>query len=555
MNDRQLLHIFLGIWFVINLIQAFFLDLTPDEAYYFVYAQNLAWGYFDHPPMIAALIKVGYALIANEVGVRLLSITMSTLALYLLWKMAAIQSIRLFLMTILSVGGIHLMSFHALPDVPLIFFTILYLYVVQQYLNAPSWLNAFGIAGCVVGLMLSKYHGILVLFFTILAHPTLLLKRHFWGIALMTTVGLLPHFLWQYNHDFPSLTYHLVERNAAGYSILNSLKYMALQPLVAGPLIGFWLLYGAWKHQNQTIFDGILSFILWGTYVFFLVSSFRGEVLLHWTAIALVPLIIKALRYFDSIIIQNLTSPLFKQIQWVFGISLMVVTALRVLLVYDFIPQFVVKHEALQGWSKWAQQIQQRANQRPVIFTNSYIDASRYWFYAKSPSFSYNNVAYRRNQYDLMDLKYQPLEQPVCFLSDSPQLGFDTLYLPIGKPYYSKMIDTFVAFPSLQISTQQSHYQGKPNESLSLSVKTKNLVYPINLLQKYPAYFTYHIYQNKELIAEKWTTISILSSLEDWSPLEIQLPRERGHYILKIGIVVGALTPTHNSTTIELICN
>ena len=46
----------LGVWWVCNLLQAGFSQLANDEAYYHMFAEHLAWGYFDHPPMTALLV-------------------------------------------------------------------------------------------------------------------------------------------------------------------------------------------------------------------------------------------------------------------------------------------------------------------------------------------------------------------------------------------------------------------------------------------------------------------------------------------------------------------
>ena len=50
--------IFYCAWFLLNLLQAGLTGLLDDEAYYWVYAQYPAWGYFDHPPMIAFWIRL-----------------------------------------------------------------------------------------------------------------------------------------------------------------------------------------------------------------------------------------------------------------------------------------------------------------------------------------------------------------------------------------------------------------------------------------------------------------------------------------------------------------
>src|SRR5690606_23943000 len=52
-------------WFIINLLQAVFTGLHSDESYYWMYSENLAFGYFDHPPFVAYLIHLGYSLVGG----------------------------------------------------------------------------------------------------------------------------------------------------------------------------------------------------------------------------------------------------------------------------------------------------------------------------------------------------------------------------------------------------------------------------------------------------------------------------------------------------------
>ena len=51
-------HVFI-IWFVLNLVSASFTLLYSDESYYKLFSQQLSFGYFDHPPMIALFIRTG----------------------------------------------------------------------------------------------------------------------------------------------------------------------------------------------------------------------------------------------------------------------------------------------------------------------------------------------------------------------------------------------------------------------------------------------------------------------------------------------------------------
>ena len=81
----RLLILLLGGSLLLNLLQASFTELLYDEAYYWYYAQNPAWGYFDHPPMVAWMIALGGLFLKGELGVRLLSCLMGTGTLALLW--------------------------------------------------------------------------------------------------------------------------------------------------------------------------------------------------------------------------------------------------------------------------------------------------------------------------------------------------------------------------------------------------------------------------------------------------------------------------------------
>ncbi len=76
--------IFFGLWTLLNFFQSANTVLLNDESYYWVYSNFLDWGYFDHPPMIAVLIKAGYFFFHNEFGVRLFIGLLNTLTLLII---------------------------------------------------------------------------------------------------------------------------------------------------------------------------------------------------------------------------------------------------------------------------------------------------------------------------------------------------------------------------------------------------------------------------------------------------------------------------------------
>lgn len=551
-DEKKLWWWLLG-WGFLNGLQSIFLDITPDEAYYYMYAQHLDWGYFDHPPMMAVLIKIGYSLIPNVLGVRLLFILMGTVAIYLLWRITKPRNLTLFGMIVGATAMVHIASFHAIPDVPLIFFTVVYLFLIQRYLERPKWTWAIAIGLTIACLLWSKYHGFLVILFTLIAYPKFVLKRDFWLILATVTIALLPHFFWQLNHDFPSLTYHLSDRNIKPYTFLYVVQYWLSQPIIIGPLMGIVLVYGAWKTTVQTTFDRISGVLLWGTFIFFGLAALRAYVLPHWTAIAMIPLLIKGILYFDTH-----HSTYYKKIKITFIASIVLIGLGRLIAFYDFIPQSVVKHDHLHHWATWADEIQAIAKEQPVVFVNSYEAAAKYNFYTGQVGFSLNNVAYRRNQYDYLNFDEALLGQKILFLSDSPIPNCDTLHTAVDKTYYTRWIDNFVSFPRTRITSNIKKYTISTKDTIfkiPIQVDFPYTTEQFTMNTNFPTTLSYHWYKNGRLYAEKTTDILIseVSRISDSAYLfPILLPSEKGQYHLKIGVATGWFPPLHSSDIFKI---
>ena len=63
---------------VLRLVAAAWTPLTFDEAYYWMWSKHLAGGYYDHPPMVAVVIRLGTMIAGDtEFGVRLVSILLA----------------------------------------------------------------------------------------------------------------------------------------------------------------------------------------------------------------------------------------------------------------------------------------------------------------------------------------------------------------------------------------------------------------------------------------------------------------------------------------------
>src|SRR5881392_628474 len=75
----------------LRLVAAAWTPLTFDEAYYWMWSKHLAGGYYDHPPGVAAVIRLGTVIAGDtELGVRLVSVL---LALPMSWAIFRAASI------------------------------------------------------------------------------------------------------------------------------------------------------------------------------------------------------------------------------------------------------------------------------------------------------------------------------------------------------------------------------------------------------------------------------------------------------------------------------
>ena len=79
---------FIGLSLLLVIIRLLFISntlLINDEAYYAIYARHLAWGYVDHGPIIAYLIKFFTLIWENNFTVRLGATTLMSILTIILY--------------------------------------------------------------------------------------------------------------------------------------------------------------------------------------------------------------------------------------------------------------------------------------------------------------------------------------------------------------------------------------------------------------------------------------------------------------------------------------
>ena len=93
----------------------------------------------------------------------------------------------------------------------------------------------------------------------------------------------MPHVIWQILHGLPSINYHLFERLSPPYKVSFTADFVLGQLLIAGPLVGWMIIWAALKNRYANATEKAMYWSLIGTYTLFFLSSFRSRTEANWT--------------------------------------------------------------------------------------------------------------------------------------------------------------------------------------------------------------------------------------------------------------------------------
>src|SRR5690606_34568761 len=241
--------------------------------------------------MVAWWISVGYELFQNELGVRILTAILNSFSIYFLWKIlnpVAIKEIKIFWISVLSVPMIHFFSFITTPDAPLLFFTLLYLWMLQKFISNQNLMNSFLLGLAMAGLVYSKYHGILVILFTLIP----LLNQFYQNKKLYLAISFgvilyLPHIVWLFENNFIPLRYHFLERSSDEHFEFRKLSnYLLIYFLGAAPILSYFIFNSILKFKSKNLFKKSIWWLAVLPGVFFFFSVFKDNVQPQWLLIS-----------------------------------------------------------------------------------------------------------------------------------------------------------------------------------------------------------------------------------------------------------------------------
>lgn len=239
------------------------IPLSVDEAQYWIWSRELAFGYFSKPPLLAWLIASFTAVCGDgESCVRASSPILHALTAVIVFGIGQ----RLYeprvgmwsAATYLLLPGVSVSAVVASTDAPLLLFWALALYALVRALqeNRSQWWLLLGAA---LGLgLLSKYA---MLFFILSLAVLCLWDREVRGAlstratgfaAAVAVVMSLPNVMWNATHDFVSYRHTISNMNLQGdlFHPEKVVGFILSQFGVFGPILFALMLWAVWKNAS-----------------------------------------------------------------------------------------------------------------------------------------------------------------------------------------------------------------------------------------------------------------------------------------------------------------
>ncbi len=292
--------------FAIRWFLSVFLEFGNDEVYYRLYALYPALSYFDHPLMVALIMRMfSLNLLFQSVAfLRLGSVVLGTVNIWLVYQIGKTIKDELtgFYASLLYTASIYIFvitGIFILPDTPQSFFWLLALFSMLKSLPFPNsktsqkqllWFGLF--AGLAI---ISKYTAVFLWFgagcYIVFYKREWFTKRVFYFAVIISIVISLPIIIWNIQNHFISFTFHGERVDMIGHSLnVNAFITEIIGEFFYNNPVNFILVFIAIvayaKHRlklnpeyGKIIFLSGAPLII----VFILFSLFR-HTLPHWTA-------------------------------------------------------------------------------------------------------------------------------------------------------------------------------------------------------------------------------------------------------------------------------
>lgn len=282
-----------------RLVAAAVIPLTEDEAYYRLWAGTLQLGYYDHPPMIAWMIRAGMTLAGDDpLGVRLLPTLACGLTGFLVFDLArrlgatretAARASVWFNATLTVAAGGAL----ATPDAAVTPFWVLTLCCLARAEDPDGgawWLGAGVAAGLAC---LSKYSALFIapgvlVWLSLRPGGLATLRRPWpWAAAAIAAAIFGVNVLWNAQHHWATFDKQFGRVAPHGFKPQFLAELLIGQALLLNPLVTAFLARAARRSWRTPSGAGRLDpSLLWGSSLpfaaYLVIHSLHDRVQAHW---------------------------------------------------------------------------------------------------------------------------------------------------------------------------------------------------------------------------------------------------------------------------------
>jgi 4-amino-4-deoxy-L-arabinose transferase-like glycosyltransferase len=265
-----------------------------------MWSKSLAGGYYDHPPMVAYVIRAGTTIAGDtEFGVRLVSILLALPMSFAIWRSAAIlfggrqvaaSATVLLNVTLMAAVGTLIVT----PDAPLLVASSFVLFFLAKVLETGKGVWWLGVGAAVGSALLSKYTALFfgpAILIWLIAVPKLrrwLLSPWPYLGGLVALALFYPVIKWNADHQWVSFLKQFGRARIEQFRPAFVAELIPTQVAFATPavfILGAMGLHAMiWRSAGALAARALINSMLWTIVAYFAWHSLHARVEANWFA-------------------------------------------------------------------------------------------------------------------------------------------------------------------------------------------------------------------------------------------------------------------------------
>ena len=305
----------LAVFIALKVLLILMVPLTGDEAYFIVWGQMPAIGYYDHPPAVGWVLAAMSQVTDDLTWYRSFAFVSAILISILLYKLVLLHGrnqqlesqhrVAFWVAMVFFISPISLMFVVTANDTVLVFFSIFGVYFFAKNIQFNQWLDAVW-AGLFLALaFLSKYFAAFMLIGLLaysIWHWQKVHRGQFVLMLALVLVAIAENLYFNATHCWNNILFNFFSRTEeAEFAPQNLVNFILMMGVLLSPL-GLWYLFKSRHENNYRVHCSDLNVVrlAWVAslplILVLMVVSLNNPIGLHWPLIAVTLLYVIYLR-------------------------------------------------------------------------------------------------------------------------------------------------------------------------------------------------------------------------------------------------------------------